>query len=192
MESAPVDLRFALHREIVPMSPASSVDTLALLKTQRNDLADRLSDLRDRLAALAPELEYAKGQAAKPTSQASGNSIEAILASTTEAAIEHHTWQAKVEAIETTMQWATHQIASTEAKLREVEDQIDIVQQKAELTADAKAGIEALNTAVADLKQQLIALQKRGCTHIYSLNLPEFSLDDRGSIQARPVAFRMH
>ncbi|TAF54779.1 MAG: hypothetical protein EAZ61_05150 [Oscillatoriales cyanobacterium] len=176
------------------MSPASSssVDTLDLLKTQRNDLADRLSDLRDRLAALAPELEYAKGQATKPTGQASGNSIEAILASTTQAAIEYHTWQAKVEAIETTMQWATQQIASTEAQLREVEDQIDLVQQKAELTADAKAGIEALNTAVADLKQQLIALQKRGCTHIYSLNLPEFSLDDRGSIQARPVAFRMH
>jgi chromosome segregation ATPase len=176
------------------MSPASSssVDALATLRSQRGDLADRLSDLRDRLAALAPELEHAKAQAAKPTSKASGHSIEDILASTTQAAIEHHTWQAKVEAIETTMQWATHQIADTETKLRDVEDQIEVAQQKAELTADAKAGIETLNTSIAELKQQLITLQKRGCTHIYSLNLPEFSLDDRGSIQARPVAFRMH
>lgn len=179
-----------------PASP-SFVDALATLKTQRSELADRLADLRDHLAALAPELEFAKsqaakGQAAKPASQASGTSIEDVLASTTQAAIEHHTWQAKVEAIEATMQWATQQISSTEAKLREAEDQIEVAQQKAELTADAKAGIEALNTSVAELKQQLIALQKRGCTHIYSLNLPEFSLDDRGSIQARPVAFRMH
>ncbi len=181
------------------MSPASSsfVDALATLRSQRSDLADRLSDLRDHLAALAPELEFtkgqaAKGQAAKPSSQASSDSVEDVLASTTQAAIEHHTWQAKVEAIETTMQWATHQIAGTEAKLRDVEDQIEVAQHKAELTADAKAGIETLNTSIAELKQQLIALQKRGCTHIYSLNLPEFSLDDRGSIQARPVAFRMH
>jgi chromosome segregation ATPase len=176
------------------MSPASSsfADALATLRTQRNSLADRLSDLRDRLAALAPELEFTKGQAAKPTGKASGNSIEDILASSTQAAIEHHTWQAKVEAIEATMQWATEQIAATENQLRTVEDQIEVAQKKAELTADAKAGVETLNASIADLKQQLITLQKRGCTHVYSLNLPEFSLDDRGSIQARPVAFRMH
>lgn len=176
------------------MSPASSssADALATLRAQRNHLADRLEDLRDRLAALAPELEFAKGQAAKPTVKASGNSIEDILASTTQAAIEHHTWQAKVEAIETTMQWAIGQIGATETQLRLVEDQIEDAQQKAELTAEAKAGVATLNASIADLKQQLIALQKRGCTHIYSLNLPEFSLDDRGSIQARPVAFRMH
>jgi len=174
-------------------SPAA----LAALQAQREDLATRLDQLRDRLASLVPEHEAAKQAAAKPApskpaDRASSSSIEDVLESTTQAAIEHHTWQAKAEAIEVTIQWAVGKIAETEAALRGVEDQIELVQHQIAMTAEAKAGVEALNASVADLKAQLSELHKQGCTHIYTLNLPEFAIDDRGSIQARPVAFRLH
>ncbi len=171
---------------------SSSPAALATLEARREELANRLDDLRDRLATLAPEHEFAQREAAKkPETSTTGSSIEAVLESTTQAAIEHHTWQAKAEAIEATIQWAIAKIDSTETELRRVEDRIEIVQQQLALTAEAKAGVEALNASVAELKAQLLALHKRGCTHIYSLNLPEFAVDDRGSIQSRPVAFRI-
>jgi len=175
------------------MSQVSQAQSLSLsaLEAEKQRLTEQLDDLRDRLVALAPELEHAQAEAAKAPPAINETSLDSLLETATQAALERHTWQAKAEAIETAMHWATTHITATEQALKCVEDQLDLLERTNKRTAEAQAGVTELNQMVTDLKDKLQDLKQHGCIQVYALNLPEFVLDQQGYIQTRPVSFRV-
>lgn len=176
-----------------PKPPMSlDIDTaLDTLLERQVQLTSTLRSRQDELARLEPQLAEARTEAAKPPAQPQGSSSEALLASATQAALERYQWQAKVEGLQVAIQWTQEQIQATQRQLQEVETAIDRARHQEAIAREAKQGVDDLNAAIDTVKQRLKQLKAEGCLHLYTVNLPEFFLDERGQIQVRPHSFRI-
>lgn len=161
------------------------------LLARQAELLDTRRSLADDLDRLVPQLDEARREAAKPAATPEGASSEALLASATEAFLARYQWQAKQEALEVAIAWTRDQLQTYERQLQQVEGDIERSRQSEARAAAAQQGVDDLNRAIATVKQRLSELKETGCLQLYAVNLPEFSLDERGQIQVRPHSFRV-
>ncbi|WP_159788776.1 hypothetical protein [Sodalinema gerasimenkoae] len=161
------------------------------LLTRQQALTIELQSLQDHLNRLVPQLEEAQTQARKPPDKPQGTSPETLLASATQVALARYEWKAKLEGLEVAIAWTQEQIQQKADELEALEATMAEAERRSEQTAQARRGVTQLNQAIDQVKQQLSELKGQGCLHLYTVNLPEFSLDEQGQIQVRPHSFRI-
>ncbi|MCC5897724.1 MAG: hypothetical protein JJU32_07370 [Phormidium sp. BM_Day4_Bin.17] len=161
------------------------------LLSRQQALTIELQSLQDHLNRLVPQLEEAQTQAQKPPEKPQGTSPETLLASATQSALARYEWKAKVEGLEVAIAWTQEQIQQKADELETLEATMAEAERRSEQTAQARRGVTQLNQAIDQVKQQLSQLKGQGCLHLYTVNLPEFSLDEQGQIQVRPHSFRI-
>ncbi|MFO8038489.1 MAG: hypothetical protein R6U67_03455 [Sodalinema sp.] len=161
------------------------------LLSRQEELTIQLQSLQEHLSRLVPQLEEAQAQAQKPPEKPQGTSPETLLASATQAALARYEWKAKLEGLEVAIAWTQEQIHEKADQLDTLEATLAEAERRQEQTTQAREGVAQLNGAIAEIKRQLIELKGQGCLHLYTVNLPEFSLDEQGQIQVRPHSFRI-
>lgn len=96
-----------------------------------------------------------------------------------------------MEGLEVAIAWTQEKIQQKADELDDLEAALADLERRSEQTARARQGVSQLNQSIDEVKQQLIELKAQGCLHLYTVNLPEFSLNEQGQIQVRPHSFRI-
>jgi|GEM_PF-2193760 chromosome segregation ATPase len=187
----PFSAKFSAQPDLEPTMSLDNEASVSDLLSRQEELTIALQSLQEHLSRLVPQLEEAQAQAQKPPEKPQGTSPETLLASATQAALARYEWKAKLEGLEVAIAWTQEQIQKKAAQLDRLEATLAEAERRQEQTLQAREGVAELNGAIAEIKRQLIELKGQGCLHLYTVNLPEFSLDEQGQIQVRPHSFRI-
>lgn len=187
----PFPREFSVQPDLEPTMSLDNEVSVSDLLCRQEELTIELQSLQDHLNRLGPQLEEAQVQAQKPPEKPQGTSPETLLASATQAALARYEWKAKLEGLEVAIAWTQEQIYDKADQLEALEATLAEAERRQKQTTQAREGVAGLNEAIARVKQQLIELKGQGCLHLYTVNLPEFSLDEQGQIQVRPHSFRI-
>ncbi len=187
----PFSSKFSAQPDLEPAMSLDNEASVSDLLSRQEELTIQLQSLQEHLSRLVPQLEEAQAQAQKPPEKPQGTSPETLLASATQAALARYEWKAKLEGLEVAIAWTQEQIHEKADQLDTLEATLAEAERRQEQTTQAREGVAQLNGAIAEIKRQLIELKGQGCLHLYTVNLPEFSLDEQGQIQVRPHSFRI-
>jgi chromosome segregation ATPase len=187
----PFSAKFSAQPDLEPTMSLDNEASVSDLLSRQEELTIQLQSLQEHLSRLVPQLEEAQAQAQKPPEKPQGTSPETLLASATQAALARYEWKAKLEGLEVAIAWTQEQIHEKADQLDTLEATLAEAERRQEQTLQAREGVAELNGAIAEIKRQLIELKGQGCLHLYTVNLPEFSLDEQGQIQVRPHSFRI-
>lgn len=187
----PFSRKFSAQPDLEPTMSLDNEASISDFLSRQQALTIELQSLQDHLNRLVPQLEEAQTQAQKPAEKPQGTSPETLLASATQAALARYEWKAKVEGLEVAIAWTQEKIQQKADELDDLEAALADLERRSEQTARARQGVSQLNQSIDEVKQQLIELKAQGCLHLYTVNLPEFSLNEQGQIQVRPHSFRI-